>query len=72
MCMHCPNNVRRAMQTDVTSLCHTALFFSDHGTLNKCWELLAQSLTSLKQFLTTHNNMQLHVQPLVASILENA
>ena len=63
MHMHCPNNVARAMQTDLTLLCCALAIIKQ----KRCWEILAQKYDrfqtlSNKQDVTSCNNMQQSVQ----------
>ena len=49
-----PDNAERAVQTDPTLLRYASAITEQ----KKCWELLAQSLTSFKPCATTPNNIQ--------------
>ena len=49
-----PDNAERAVQTDSTLLRYASAITEQ----KKCWELLAQSLTSFKLCATTPNNSQ--------------
>ena len=51
MSVRCPNNVRRAMQTDPTLLRYASAITEQ----KKCWELLAEMFD---RFQTSRNNMQ--------------
>ena len=51
-----PDNAERAVQTDPTLLRYASAITDQ----KKCWELLAQSLTSFKLGATTPNNSQQH------------
>ena len=53
MCRHGTNNVARAVQMDPTLLYYASAITEQ----KKCWELLAQSLTSFKLCATTCNKM---------------
>ena len=50
-----PNNVERAVQTNPTLLRYASAI-----TEQKCWELLAESLTGFKLCATTRNDIQQH------------
>ena len=56
MRVHGPDNAERAVQTDPTLLRYASAIREQ----KKCWELLAQSLTSFKLCTITPNNSQQH------------
>ena len=53
MRVHGPDNAERAVQTDPTLLRYASAITEQ----KKCWELLAQSLTSFKLCATTCNKV---------------